>query len=99
MTERKRAEEHLAALEAFMASCAYEYYLEAQRTAIETLEKQLIACAPSSIENFCMHWSLRGELTAQEQMLQIFEDGRRTLKARINEIIECENETASERKI
>lgn len=97
--ELDAARTHLESLETFLASRAHEGYVAARRAEIKILEDAIIAHEPvdrvSEIEGF----KLRGELRSQTEMLSCFEDARDTLKDRINEMVEQENEIATTTKV
>src|SRR5205814_9380247 len=94
VSERQAKQRHLASLEVFLGSDAYVGYVAARTEDITNLESAILLTEPvdrvTEIEGF----KLRGELRCQQEMLEVFSDARNTLKQRIDEMVERENQNA-----
>lgn len=99
--ERQRKERHLVALSAFMDSEAYVGYRSAGVEDIKTTEESIVIVAEGASQDKDLFEILRlaGELRNQRRTLETFEDARESLKSRIDEIVNLENEIASTRKV
>lgn len=97
--EVKKLEKHLAALEAFIASPAHTGYVAARQEEIDTIEQRILLTPPIDDGSRSVQLMAFGELDSQREMLKTFEDARLTLKARIDDAVERENEQATETKV
>ena len=99
MTKVEELQQHLAALEAFIASPAHEGYVIARRQEINDIQQRILMTPPITEQQRSMALIAFGELDSQEEMVKTFEDARLTLKARIDKEIERENEQAATAKV
>jgi hypothetical protein len=97
--EVEKLQKHLEALETFMASDAYVGYVSARDEEIRIIEQRILMTPPITEINRADVLLAHGELDCQKDMKQTFEDARGTLKARIDEMIERDNQTATETKV
>jgi hypothetical protein len=97
--EVEKLQKHLEALETFMSSDAYVGYLSARDEEIRIIEQRILMTPPITEINRADVLLAHGELDCQKDMKQTFEDARGTLKARIDEMIERDNQTATETKV
>lgn len=98
-SEVKRLQEHLDALEAFMASTAYAGYVAAREQEVSDIEQRILMTPPIEEGQRSIQLMAFGELDSQKEMVKTFEDARLTLKARIDEAVERENEQAATTKV
>lgn len=99
MTKVQELQEHLKALEAFIASPAHTGYITARRQEVADIQQRILMMPPITEQQRSLQLMAFGELDSQEEMLKTFEDARLTLKARIDEEIERENEQAATAKV
>jgi hypothetical protein len=97
--EIKRLEEHLAALDAFIASPAHAGYLLARDAEISELEQRILSTPPISQDTIAVVLQAFGELDCQKEMKTTFTEARVTLKGRIDEEIERDNQNATTTKV
>ena len=97
--ELNSLQDQLADVEVFMASRAYRGYCEARRREIQDVKNRILLLRPISQDMISQQLIAFGELDTLEEMVEIFEDTRTTLKARISEITNRENESASNTKV
>lgn len=92
VTSRLHHQKHLESLELFMVSIAYKGYLAARKKEIFELKEAILLNEPTDQKSQAEDFKMRGELKTLEQMLNVFEDARLTLKRRIEEMLERENQ-------
>ena len=97
--EIKKLEEHLTTLEAFLASPAHVGYLLARDAEISDIEQRILSTPPISQDAIAVVLQAFGELDCQKEMKTTFSDARVTLKARIDEEIERDNQNATTTKV
>lgn len=97
--EQTKLEKHLEQLDAFMSSEAYVGYRSARDEEIRIIEQRILMTPPITEVNRAEVLLAHGELDCQRDMKKTFEDARVTLKARIDKLIERENENASDTKV
>jgi uncharacterized protein YneF (UPF0154 family) len=97
--EIKRLEEHLTALDAFIVSPAHAGYLLARDAEISDIEQRILSTPPISQDAIAVVLMAFGELDCQKEMKQTFEDARATLKARLDEAIDRDNESATTTRV
>jgi uncharacterized protein YneF (UPF0154 family) len=97
--EIDKAKEHLVALKAFIASPAHVGYLAARDEEISNIEKRILNTPPIDQRNIADLLMAHGELDSQTEMKQTFESARVQLEARIDEMVEQENQNASNTKV
>jgi hypothetical protein len=98
---RQAKQRHLASLETFLASEAYSGFRAAQEADIKTTEESILMLMEAVEDQKQIFESLRlvGELRCQRRQLEVFEDARVTLKHRIEEMLEYENQNADNTKV
>jgi hypothetical protein len=109
--QRQEKERHLAALETFLKTEAYIGYRAAREQELAEIGEAIISRTLSiggtkiddqivpSPNDFCEILRLAGEYRSQQEMLETFENARTTLKQRIDEIVERENEVSDRKKV
>lgn len=99
MTEVQTLKAHLESLEAFIASPAHVGYVAAREQEIVDLKQRILWTPPIDDGARSAQLMAFGELDSQQEMLKTFEDARQTLKARIDEAVERENQLATTTKV
>lgn len=97
--EVEKLQQHLDALNAFMDSPAYAGYVIARDEEIRQIEQRILMTPPITEVDRAVVLLAHGELDCQGDMKKTFEDARVTLEARINEMIERDNQNATETKV
>lgn len=97
--EIKKLEEHLLALDAFIVSPAHSGYLIARDLEISDIEQRILSTPPISQDAIAVALMAFGELDCQKEMKTTFTDARVTLKGRIDEEIERDNQNATTTKV
>jgi hypothetical protein len=97
--EIDKAKEHLVALRAFIESPAHMGYLAARDAEISNIERRILDMPPSTQENIALLLMAHGELDSQVEMKRTFGDALHTLEARIDEMVERENQAAANTKV
>lgn len=97
--ELDKLREHLESLETFFKSSAHVGYVAAREEEVKNLEAAIVAMDPIDRATEIEGFKLRGELRSQQGMISIFEDARVTLKDRIDQMAELENQNATETKV
>lgn len=97
--EVETKKKHLAAIDAFVASPAYEGYLAARRLELKDNAEAQVAIVPDSLSDLVELIQLKGERRYIEATLTMFEDARVSLERRIDEMVEAELQNANERKV
>ncbi len=99
MTEEiKRAEQHLAALDAFIASPAHAGYVVAKQAEIEDVKNRILMLPPTDPKNISLSLMAHGEWECLQEALTTFEDARVTLKKRIDDMVDRQNQDATNTK-
>lgn len=97
--EVKKMQDHLVALTAFIASPAHVGYLEAKKLEIESTKEEILRYIPDSPTNIALQLQAHGRLDLLEESISTFEVAARTLKQRIDETVERENQAGTTTKI
>lgn len=97
--EVQNMKEHLAALTVFLASPAHTGYVEARKFEIETTKEEILRTLPDSSTNISLVLQAHGRMDYLNEALTTFEDAARTLKKRIDEKVEEENNSGTTTKI
>jgi hypothetical protein len=97
--ELKKKQEHLASLEDFLQSPAFLGFKVGVQEDIKLTRDAIVSIDPLRLEDFVEELKLRGELRVLEQLENVFEVARETLKSRIDEMVEVELENATNRKL
>lgn len=82
--------EHLASLDAFLKSPAFEGYRNAVQVELELNAAAQVAIVPDSLANIVELLQLKGEHRCLTERLTMFEDARVSLSDRIDEMVEAE---------
>jgi hypothetical protein len=93
--ELTRKQEHLASLEDFLQSPAFLGFKAGVQEDIKLAKESIVSIDPVRLEDFVEECKLRGELRVLEQLENVFEVARETLKSRIDEMVEEELENAT----
>jgi hypothetical protein len=96
---RENLEEHREALEAFMHGPAFVGYKAAVTAEISELERRIIDFIPVTREDEIESYMLRGELRRARETFTTFEDAARTLEDRINDALDLETKTGTNRDV
>jgi hypothetical protein len=97
--EVDKAKEHLVALRAFVESPAHMGYIAARDEEISNIEKRILNTPPRTREDIASLLMWHGELDSQTEMKRTFGDALHTLEARIDEMVERENQNATNTKV
>jgi hypothetical protein len=93
--ELNRKQEHLASLEDFLQSPAFLGFKAGVKEDIQLTKDSIVSIDPARFEDFVEECKLRGELRVLEQLENVFEEARVTLKSRIDAMVEAELENAT----
>jgi hypothetical protein len=97
--EIDKAKEHLTALKAFIASPAHEGFVNAKTQEIGHVKARILMLPPINQENIVQQLMAHGEWDCLEEEVKTFESARVQLEARIDEMVEQENQNASNTKV
>lgn len=90
---RQGLQKHLESLEIFLQSPAHTGYKAARQEEIDSTKEAILLNDPFDRPTEIEQFKMRGELRCLEGLLTTFEDARVTLKARIEQALERENQT------
>ncbi len=93
--EQSVAKTHLAELESFLLSPVHVRYRLACEAEIKEWEQLILATDPVTREDEILILKSRGELNVLRSLPTRFENARDELKARVNELVERDNETST----
>lgn len=98
VSTRLRLQQHLKAVEVFIAGIGYKGYVEGIELEIKQTEQAIILNEPIDRASEIEGYKMRGDLRTLEQKKTLFEDVRVTLKQRIEEMLERENQNAAKKE-
>lgn len=99
VAERQAKQVHLAELEKFLSSVVHINYKKAIEVDISNTEQAIILNEPLTRSDEIENFKLRGELRCLHEMQEVFEDARISLKQRIEELLERENQNTTNTKV
>lgn len=99
IAERQAKQRHLESLESFLGSPAHLGFVAARRSEIKSTEEAIVLLDPIERKDEIEGLKLRGELRLLIELVETFEDARVALKARIEELLERENQNAENTKV
>lgn len=97
--ETKEKQDHLDALRAFMTSSVHENFVKARTAELANVKDQILMLRPDCEANVALSLQKFGELDVLEEMITTFNDAALSLKARIDEMVERENQQGSTTKV
>lgn len=97
--ERQKAQRHIAALEEFIKSPAYNGYKVAKEFEVKELERQYLDQPINDNDDVIKLAVLKGKLELAREAVTTFEDARDTLKAKIENALNEEKELATTKTV